>query len=91
MRFDGDPGRVQTEGLHGKMIYIHNDGVRNAVYRIERAVAGEGGETVLLIGDVTLVRAYADTENYDAGFVYDLQEGAEFYIPLSAEWSRTGS
>ncbi|MDF2722963.1 MAG: bacterial Ig-like protein, partial [Paenibacillus sp.] len=63
-------------------IYADSDDARNAVYEIA-GVRHEGGNRYTLdIGDLSPIRSYADSE--DAGeFLYDLREGAEFYIPLS--------
>lgn len=85
VQFDRPAEAADLEALAGRFVYIANDGVRNAVYRIGRAYAGSGGGTVLDIGDMTLLRAYADAEDYDKGFLYDIKENAELYIPLSAE------
>ncbi|GAA3408836.1 heparinase II/III family protein [Paenibacillus hodogayensis] len=77
-----DPGQLAE-----RMVYIANDGERNAVYPI-RAVTGLGGNRYRLdIGDKTTVRGYVDANDFGKGYVYDLAAGASLRIPLSAEAS----
>ncbi|MFC3771826.1 heparinase II/III family protein [Paenibacillus sp. GCM10012303] len=85
VQLEGTAEAEELQTLAGRFVYVANDGVRNAVYRIRSAYAGPGGGTVLDIGDMTLIRSYADPEDYAKGFVYDIKEGAALYIPLSAE------
>ncbi len=68
--------------LIGRYIYIQNDGVENAVYQITGAKAISGGYR-LDIGTVTTIRAYADAYNFDAGYVYNIEAGQSFRIPMS--------
>jgi hypothetical protein len=80
---DGEFDPVQ---LIGRYIYVENDGVRNAVYRIKGIKEIVGNTVVLDIGDVTTVRRWVDTNDFSKGFVYDLAEGRRFTIPLSNEY-----
>jgi hypothetical protein len=85
VQLEGTAEAAELATLAGRFVYVASDGIRNAVYRIWSAYAGPGGGTVLDIGDMTLIRSYADPEDYAKGFVYDIKEGAALYIPLSAE------
>lgn len=86
---------IEPERLAGKMIYVENDGERNAVYSIKSAellnaegmASAEGVcQTVRLnIGDITLIRRYADSGDTSKGYRYDIAEGSAFSIPLSYE------
>jgi len=75
------------EQLLGSHIYIGNDGERNAVYRIHGIRHQNGNIYTLDIGDTTLIRRYKDSSDFSKGFLYDISEGALFYIPLTAERS----
>jgi len=70
----------------GKYIYIKNDGVRNGSYKIEGAVKISDCKYLLNIGDVTLIREIADTKDMTKGYIYDIDEAGEFYIPIGKEW-----
>jgi hypothetical protein len=75
-----------AEQLVGRYIYIENDGVRNAVYRLAGARLQGERELVLDIGDATTVRRYVDPDNFSNGYVYDVAVGAQSRIPLTREW-----
>jgi hypothetical protein len=85
VRIDADlvAAGVRLSDLAGKWIFIDNDGVRNASYPITRAEALGGGKYKLEIGDLTLIRAFADPEDFSKGYLYDVAEGARFRIPLT--------
>ncbi len=72
-------------GLAGKEIYIDNDGIYNAAYRIVSAHPAPDGKTVLSIGDVTPIRSYIDEYDFSKGYRYDIEPGAAFRIPLAWE------
>ncbi|MFC5648195.1 heparinase II/III family protein [Paenibacillus solisilvae] len=74
--------------LIGKWIYIENDGSRNAVYEI-KSVRADGERLILDIGDITLIRSWADDFDFSQGYRYDIYEGARFRIPMSCEWHET--
>lgn len=71
--------------LAGRFIYIDNDKVRNAVYKIKGVKAIEEDIITLDIGDLTPIRSWKDVNDFSQGFVYDFAEGASFAIPLSYE------
>ncbi|TWD75335.1 heparinase II/III-like protein [Kribbella amoyensis] len=72
-------------GLAGQYVYVDNDGVRNAVYRIVGA-RESGGRTVELdLGETTLIRSYLGTDP-DAGYRYDVAVGAAARIPVTRQW-----
>ncbi|HBN83165.1 MAG TPA: hypothetical protein DDZ89_04920, partial [Clostridiales bacterium] len=71
--------------LVGQTIYVQNDGVRNAAYKIEGIKSQDGNLVTLDIGNVTFIRQYIDSTDFTKGYVYDIAEGATFVIPLSTE------
>lgn len=74
---------INPEELAGKYIYIENDGIHNAAYKIvSAAVTGEN--ITLDTGNVSPVRAYKNNGDFSQGFVYDIEAGRKFSIPLSA-------
>lgn len=80
---DMDLGDIEPAELIGQTIFVENDGVRNASYRI-LGVADLGSDRYKLdIGDKTLIRSYVDPNNFSAGYVYDIAENADFRIPLT--------
>ncbi len=73
---------VDTEKLINNYIYIANDGVRNASYKI-LGVEKKGDDYVLDIGDVTTVRSYKTANDPSKGFVYDVGVNRDFVIKLA--------
>lgn len=71
--------------LTGKYIYVENDKVRNASYKIKGARIQDDGKIVLDIGDITTIRQWADPNDFSKGYIYDMAEGARFSIPLTYE------
>lgn len=69
--------------LTGKYIHIANDGQRSAVYRILGVRQLENGNLLLDIGNISLIRQFRDKYDSDKGFVYDIENGQSFRIPLS--------
>lgn len=80
-----DQSYTETACLNGSYLCIETDGERNGSYRIERVEERQGNRIVFGIGDVTLVRGFADPEHFAKGFVYDIREGAACRIPLAFE------
>lgn len=76
-------GEVPETELIGKTLIVDNGGNRNAAYRIRNAADLGAGRYKLDIGDVTLIRAFADPNDFSQGFVYDVAEGMPFRIPLT--------
>lgn len=76
----GDPA-----GLVGRYVYVANDGVRNAAYRITSARLS-GGELELRVRGTT-VRSFADDQDAGAGYVYDVAVGARASVPLTRRWT----
>lgn len=71
--------------LTGQYVYVEDDGERNAVYQI--AAARSRGLRLEVDVDTTFVRAYADPEDLDAGYVYDVEVGRTARIPAIQEWN----
>lgn len=82
-----EPGKSKEDWI-GKWICVEDDGERNAVYKIYGVIMVNERETVVDIGDQTLIRRYRNKEDFPAGYVYDIREGASFNIPLSFEWRK---
>jgi oligo-alginate lyase len=87
------PAWIEVEGnlpegdvLKGSQIRIHNDGVRDACYRIE-TVSGNRVD----LGDTTFIRGLASNEDYSQGYVYDFSAGDSFDIPAVAHLRIAGS
>lgn len=74
---------VDLSQLQGRMIFVANDGVRNAAYRICGAAELGGGRYSINIGRKTTIRAYANPSDLGEGYLYDVAEGAPFRIPLT--------
>ena len=72
-----------ADDLAGRYLYIDNDKVRNAAYRIRGVKAVEGNSITLDIGDLTPIRSWKNANDFSQGYVYDFAEGAGFVIPLS--------
>jgi hypothetical protein len=79
-----DTDDFNSKDLIGRYIYVENDGVRNAAYQIKGIKLKDGNKVVLDIGDATLIRKWADPQDFSKGFVYDIAKGANFVIPLSS-------
>lgn len=73
------------DDLVGSYVYVETDGERNGAYRIEKVKAKKHNKIALDIGDVTLIRRYADASDLSKGFTYNIDEGAAAVIPLTAE------
>ncbi len=69
--------------LSGRYIYIANDGVRNAAYKIESATRNTDGTVRLDIGTISLIRGHKDTQDVNSGYVYDIAVNQKFTIPMS--------
>ena len=76
---------IELEDLTGRYIYIENDGIHNAAYRIENAQMEDDGTIRLSTGIVSPVRSYQDAEKPELGYIYDVEAGKTFRIPLSCE------
>ena len=76
---------ADVNGLPGRYIYIANDGVQNAAYRINGIKSVNGNEATLDLGATTLIRSYVDPSDLSRGYVYNISEGDSFVIPLSYE------
>ena len=53
----------------------------NGSYRIKKA-RQEGENIVLDLGNCSLIEAYKDDYDLDAGFVYTIADGQKFTIPI---------
>ena len=76
-------GAVDAGTLSGKMIVVDNDMVKNGAYYIESAEELENGDIKLDIGTVSTIRKYKDANDFDAGFVYNINPGQSFKIATS--------
>ncbi|MBQ7120221.1 MAG: S-layer homology domain-containing protein [Oscillospiraceae bacterium] len=73
---------IDASILSGKFVYVENDGVNNAVYKIEDAELVEGG-VKLDIGAVTTIRSFKDANDTSKGYVYNIAKGQRASIPIS--------
>jgi hypothetical protein len=64
-------------------IYLDSKSKRNAVYRILNAKK-DGAKIVLDIGNCSVIDCYKDPAQMDAGYLYTIEEGQPFRIPVSA-------
>lgn len=62
-------------------IYMEGKSKRNAVYRILGAKK-DGAHIVLDLGNCSVIDRYKDAENLDAGYLYTIEEGQPFRIPV---------
>ncbi len=74
----------EIAALAGNYVYIDGDGTDNAVYEIKSA-ARRGDDVALNIGDVSLIKAYKNSSDLDAGYLYNISAEKKLYIPLSVE------
>ena len=80
-------GAVDPASLSGKYIYVDNGGAQsgdkfNGVYQIQSATE-ENGSLRLHLGNTTLIREYADRNDFEKGYLYNIAVGERFKIPLS--------
>ena len=78
-----DTDNFNNDELIGRHIYVENDGIRNAVYKIEGVKSRDSSHVVLDIGDATPIRSWVDAQDFSKGFIYDIAEESAFIIPLS--------
>ncbi len=71
---------VDVTKLSGKMIVVDNDMVKNGAYYIESAEKLSDGNIKLDIGTVSAIRKYKDANDFDAGFIYNINPGQSFKI-----------
>jgi len=76
---------VSEECFADRYIYVGNDGMRNAAYRIYGAKV-TGNTAVLDLHTQTLVREYLDEWDIDLGYRHNISVGDSFRIPLSASF-----
>lgn len=78
-----DQQNVDLNELAGKIINVDNDGVLNGVYNIIGAEKLENGNIRLDIGEVTVIRGYVDNKDISKGYLFNIEPGQSFRIPLS--------
>lgn len=76
---------IEPKDLVGRYVYVEDDGERNAVYEITD-VAVSGARTLTVTTDSSFIRAYADDDDLEAGYTYDIAKGRAAHIPLLATW-----
>ena len=72
---------ISADDLIGRYIIIKNSERSDASYLI-KDVREDG--TVISIGDMTLVERFKDASDYEKGVIYNVAEGDEFTVILSA-------
>lgn len=73
--------------LDGLSIFVDTDGERNGTYQIQQSSL-EDRTLTLNVGDITLIRGWQNANDFSKGYLYDIEPGAQFRIPLS--WSMGG-
>ena len=73
---------VPAETLVGKIINVDTDDAQNGVYRIVSASKTDTGYRVST-GNVTLIRAMKEGVNGEISYIYNINRGAKFTIPLT--------
>lgn len=71
-----------AESLAGRLAVFENDRAQDAAYTIRR-IEKKGANFEISTGDITLIRGYANPEDFSAGFVLNVREGDPLRIPLS--------
>jgi len=73
---------VDTSKIIGNAVYVNNDGVQSGAYMIKDAV--QNGDVLELdIGTTSMIRSYADVNDFDKGYVYNIGIGQGVSIPIS--------
>ena len=80
-----DGQNVDVNNLADRYVYVDNDGVQNAAYKIEYAEE-ENGKITLSLGNTTLIRNYVDAYDMDLGYNYNIARGQSLRIPLSSTY-----
>ncbi|MBQ7053995.1 MAG: S-layer homology domain-containing protein, partial [Oscillospiraceae bacterium] len=79
---------IDLSRLAGEYIYIANTGEQNGSYRIISASPNEANSAYvdLFLGDVNVIKSYAQNANPEAGFLYNIAKFQKFEILLSEEY-----
>jgi hypothetical protein len=70
------------ESLVGRLALFENDKAQDAAYTIRR-VTKSGDRYEISTGDSTLIRGYANSQDFSAGYVLNVRPGDAVRIPLS--------
>ena len=73
---------VDASELIGKIINVETDDTQNGVYRIVNAEKTADGYRIS-IGDVSLIRGIRELVTSGDIYIYNIEKGAEFEIPLT--------
>jgi len=68
--------------LEKQYIYMDSKSKRNAVYKILGA-RKDGKNMVLSLGNTSVIDCFKDLTNMDVGYLYTIEEGQAFRIPVS--------
>ncbi len=71
-----------AEQLSGKYVFVENDTLQNAVYKIESA-ENIDGFVKLNIGATTTIRSLKDSSDNTKGYVYNVERGQRVFVPVS--------
>ncbi len=82
---EGDPDTIK-----GSQIIFANDGVRNACYDI-MDVQRDGELWKITCGPGTFARGFVNSADYSKGYVYNVKEGASFYVPVTTVFNNPGN
>ena len=76
-----------SDSLVGRLVVFENDREQDAAYIIRR-IEKKGANFEISTGDSTLIRGYANPEDFSAGCVLNVREGDTLRIPLSVTMKR---
>jgi hypothetical protein len=76
---------VCPSDLKGAYVNIETDKIRNGFYEILSAKKNDLDLYEIDIGNITLIRSYVDSENFEKGYLYNILEGAPLKIVLPEE------
>ncbi|MEW6358866.1 MAG: heparinase II/III family protein [Planctomycetota bacterium] len=71
-----------SDALVGKLIVFENDREQDAAYLIRR-IQPKGANFEISTGDSTLIRGYADRDDFTKGYILNVREGDALRIPMS--------
>ncbi|MBR3847745.1 MAG: Ig-like domain-containing protein, partial [Oscillospiraceae bacterium] len=85
VEFDRDLTEEETEDLVDRMINIERDSAGNSSYVIEGVTMTDARNARIDLDSVTPISKYVDDMDFSKGFIYDIEVGKTFEIPMSYE------
>lgn len=88
VEFDRDLTEEEKETLVDRMINVERTSAGNSSYLIMGATFKDDRKVRIDLGSTSTIANFVDAYDESKGFVYDLEEGKEFEIPISYEYQR---